>query len=57
MTSSVGNHVERRKKDSARLVWDTKPKRAPNPKEAINSFKDRPLAKLLDEYNWITYYV
>lgn len=26
--------------------------------EAINSFrKDRPLAKLLDEYNWITYYV
>lgn len=25
--------VERRKKDSARLIWDTKPKRAPNPKD------------------------
>jgi len=25
--------------------------------EAINTFKDRSLAKLLDEYNWITYYV
>ena len=26
--------------------------------EAINSFRrDRPLAELLDEYNWITYYV
>ncbi|MGA2461517.1 MAG: site-specific DNA-methyltransferase [Candidatus Bathyarchaeia archaeon] len=24
---------EKRKKDSARLVWDTKPKRAPNPKD------------------------
>jgi adenine-specific DNA-methyltransferase len=24
---------ERRKKDSARLLWDTKPKRAPNPKD------------------------
>jgi adenine-specific DNA-methyltransferase len=24
---------ERRKKDSARLVWDTKPKRAPNPRD------------------------
>ena len=24
---------ERRKKDSARLTWDTKPKRAPNPKD------------------------
>jgi adenine-specific DNA-methyltransferase len=23
----------RRKKDSAKLVWDTKPKRAPNPKD------------------------
>jgi DNA modification methylase len=33
MTLGVGNHVERRKKDSARLVWDTKPKRAPNPKD------------------------
>lgn len=33
MTSGVANHVERRKKDSARLVWDTKPKRAPNPKD------------------------
>jgi adenine-specific DNA-methyltransferase len=25
--------VEGRKKDSARLIWDTKPKRAPNPKD------------------------
>ena len=25
--------IERRKKDSARLIWDTKPKRAPNPKD------------------------
>src|SRR5437660_10396567 len=25
--------VEKRRKDSARLVWDTKPKRAPNPKD------------------------
>jgi adenine-specific DNA-methyltransferase len=25
--------VERRKKDSARLVWDTKPRRAPNPRD------------------------
>jgi adenine-specific DNA-methyltransferase len=33
MTSGVANHVERRKKDSARLVWDTKPKRAANPKD------------------------
>lgn len=23
----------RRRKDSAKLVWDTKPKRAPNPKD------------------------
>ena len=23
----------RRKKDSAKLIWDTKPKRAPNPKD------------------------
>ena len=33
MASSVVNHVGRRKKDSARLVWDTKPKRAANPKD------------------------
>ncbi len=23
----------RRRKDSARIIWDTKPKRAPNPKD------------------------
>ncbi|MCJ7759565.1 site-specific DNA-methyltransferase [Candidatus Bathyarchaeota archaeon] len=33
MNANSGNHVERRKKDSARLVWDTKPKRAANPKD------------------------
>jgi adenine-specific DNA-methyltransferase len=27
------NQVARRKKDSARLVWDTKPRRAPNPRD------------------------
>lgn len=27
-----GNNIHR-KKDSARLVWDTKPRRAPNPKD------------------------
>ncbi len=27
------NQVTRRKKDSARLVWDTKPRRAPNPRD------------------------
>jgi len=32
-SSSASAHLERRKKDSARLVWDTKPKRAPNPKD------------------------
>lgn len=25
--------ARRRKKDSVKLVWDTKPKRAPNPKD------------------------
>lgn len=25
--------TRRRRKDSAKLVWDTKPKRAPNPKD------------------------
>jgi len=29
----VPNNITRRKKDSARLVWDTKPRRAPNPKD------------------------
>lgn len=33
MNSISGNQIERRKKDSARLIWDTKPKRAPNPKD------------------------
>lgn len=33
MTLGLENHFEARKKDSARLVWDTKPKRAPNPKD------------------------
>jgi len=27
------NQIKRRKKDSARLVWDSKPRRAPNPKD------------------------
>jgi hypothetical protein len=27
------NNIKPRKKDSARLVWDTKPRRAPNPKD------------------------
>lgn len=27
------NDVQKRKKDSARLVWDSKPRRAPNPKD------------------------
>ena len=27
------NNGKVRKKDSARLVWDTKPRRAPNPKD------------------------
>src|SRR3989338_5608166 len=27
------NHEKIRKKDSARLVWDSKPRRAPNPKD------------------------
>ncbi len=31
--SDSSKKVERRKKDSARLVWDTKPRRAPNPKD------------------------
>lgn len=26
-------NTRRRRKDSAKLVWDTKPKRAPNPKD------------------------
>ena len=29
----ANNNEKRRKKDSARLVWDTKPRRAPNPKD------------------------
>jgi len=29
----MANNERRRKKDSARLVWDTKPRRAPNPKD------------------------
>ena len=29
----ASNRVERRKKDSARLVWDSKPRRAPNPRD------------------------
>lgn len=29
----MANSNQRRKKDSARLVWDTKPRRAPNPKD------------------------
>jgi DNA modification methylase len=33
MNANSGNGIERRKKDSARLIWDTKPKRAPNPKD------------------------
>src|SRR4030042_1447168 len=33
MIANSWNHAERRKKDSARLVWDTKPKRAPIPKD------------------------
>jgi adenine-specific DNA-methyltransferase len=33
MNNSSGNNIEHRKKDSARLIWDTKPKRAPNPKD------------------------
>ncbi len=35
-TKQAGSEVEkpsRRKKDSARLVWDTKPRRAPNPRD------------------------
>src|SRR5271169_1806997 len=31
--STSNNQVSRRKKDSARLVWDTKPRRAPNPRD------------------------
>ena len=27
------NHTQRRKKDSARLTWSSKPRRAPNPKD------------------------
>lgn len=27
------NNIQRRKKDSAKLIWDSKPKRAPNPKD------------------------
>src|SRR5208283_3293558 len=33
MTNGSVNNIEHRKKDSARLIWDTKPKRAPNPKD------------------------
>lgn len=33
MTIGFANSSDQRKKDSARLVWDTKPKRAPNPKD------------------------
>lgn len=29
----MSDNINRRKKDSAKLVWDTKPKRAPNPKD------------------------
>lgn len=29
----MANGNNQRKKDSARLVWDTKPRRAPNPKD------------------------
>ena len=29
----MSDNVNRRKKDSAKLVWDTKPKRAPNPRD------------------------
>jgi len=29
----ASNRLERRKKDSARLVWDSKPRRAPNPRD------------------------
>ncbi|HDH45391.1 MAG TPA: site-specific DNA-methyltransferase [Thermococcus sp.] len=29
----MANNIERRKKDSAKLIWDTKPKRAPSPKD------------------------
>jgi len=30
---SNNNQIKRRKKDSARLIWDSKPRRAPNPKD------------------------
>lgn len=33
VTMPNNNQIKRRKKDSARLVWDSKPRRAPNPKD------------------------
>ncbi len=33
VSEEAPRQIKKRKKDSARLIWDSKPKRAPNPKD------------------------
>ena len=48
------NNHTRRKKDSARLIWDSKPRRAPNPKDiefqtALSYFTEDPTRPEIDK--------